>query len=394
MISRERSGRPIEGTHPFRDFVLKIHSRCDLSCDYCYIYTMTDQSWRTRPRVMSRETIDHSAERIAEHIREHRLQSVQVILHGGEPLLAGLELVAYAVTRTREAVGGAADVNVRIQTNGVRLTKSFLRLFDRLGVRVGVSLDGDRAAQDRHRHTTSGQGSHAAVSVALASLASERYRHLFSGLLCTVDLRNDPIATYEALLEFSPPAIDFLLPHGNWSSPPPGRTADTAFTPYADWLIPVFDRWYGTRPPETRIRSFADIINVLLGGQSRTEGTGLTPVCVAVIETDGAIEQSDLLKAAYPGAPATGLHVAVDRFDQALRLPSVAVRQLGAGALADTCLSCPVHRVCGGGLYPHRYRAGTGFASPSVYCADLYRLITHIQRQLSADLAALRARRP
>ena len=38
---------------PFREFVLKIHSRCDLACDYCYMYTMADQSWRDRPVIRS-----------------------------------------------------------------------------------------------------------------------------------------------------------------------------------------------------------------------------------------------------------------------------------------------------------------------------------------------------
>ena len=34
----------------------------------------------------------------------------------------------------------------------------------------------------------------------------------------------------------------------------------------------------------------------------------------------------------------------------------------------------------------HRYRAGDGFRNPSVYCADLTRLITHIHRRVGADL--------
>jgi uncharacterized protein len=28
------------------EFIVKVHSRCDLSCDYCYMYEMADQSWR------------------------------------------------------------------------------------------------------------------------------------------------------------------------------------------------------------------------------------------------------------------------------------------------------------------------------------------------------------
>jgi uncharacterized protein len=66
-----------------------------------------------------------------------------------------------------------------------------------------------------------------------------------------------------------------------------------------------------------------------------------------------------------------------DRLDAALLLPGVAARQLGDIALAAQCRGCPIHRVCGGGMYTHRYRSGTGFANPSVYCPDLMRLIGH-----------------
>ena len=31
---------------PFRQFILKVHSRCNLSCSYCYVYEMADQAWR------------------------------------------------------------------------------------------------------------------------------------------------------------------------------------------------------------------------------------------------------------------------------------------------------------------------------------------------------------
>jgi hypothetical protein len=37
----------------FRQFVLKIHSRCDLARDYCYAYEAADRSWRGPPLVVS-----------------------------------------------------------------------------------------------------------------------------------------------------------------------------------------------------------------------------------------------------------------------------------------------------------------------------------------------------
>jgi len=374
---------------PFREFIVKVHSRCDLSCDYCYMYEMADQSWRGQPRGMSAETAELTARRIGEHAVAHRLPRVTLILHGGEPLLAGRPLLSRLVTATRAAAGPMTSVDAVVQTNGVGLSDAYLRFFAELGVRIGVSLDGDADGHDRHRRFASGRGSYQAVAAALRRL--QRFPDLYSGLLCAVDLRNDPVRTYLALTDFTPPRIDFLLPHGTWSAPPPGRVQDPGSTPYADWLIEIFDHWY--RKPQTRIRLFEEIMQLLLGGASDSEIVGLAPAQMVVIETDGSVEQEDTLKIAYPGATATGLHVARDPLDTALRLPQIAARQIGVRALSAQCQACPVHTICGGGLYSHRYREGTGFANPSVYCPDLMALISHIRDQLRADLTESRNRK-
>jgi uncharacterized protein len=369
---------------PFREFVVKIHSRCDLACDYCYMYEMADQSWRDRPRRMSAEIAEHTARRIGEHARTHGLEAIALILHGGEPLLAGRELIAHLVKATRDAVGADVTVNASVQTNAVGLSESYLHLFDDLGVRVGVSLDGAAEAHNRHRRFPSGRGSHAAVSQGIRRLVQERFRHLFSGLLCTIDLRNDPVGTYEALVQFDPPWIDFLVPHGTWAAPPPARIPGAKETPYADWLISVFDHWYAA--PRTGIRLFEAIMQLLLGRQTSADMVGLAPATMVVIETDGSIEQVDSLKVAYHGAASTGLHVSRDSLDAALLLPPVVARQLGQQGLGAECRVCRIHRVCGGGMYAHRYRPGTGFANPSVYCPDLVALITHIRQAMAAEI--------
>jgi uncharacterized protein len=376
---------------PFQEFVAKIHSRCDLSCDYCYMYEMADQSWRDRPRCMTSENADYTAFRIGEHARAHHMESVTLILHGGEPLLAGRDLISRLVTTTRREAGNKVRVEARVQTNGVGLNDRYLELFGELGIRVGVSLDGTAKAHDRHRRFASGRGSHSAVTAGLHRLMRPPFRPLFSGLLCTVDLRNDPVETYEALLGYDPPRIDFLLPHGTWAEPPPRRIADGVATPYAEWLIPVFDLWYH-QAPQTSVRLFQDIIHLILGGDAATETVGLSPSRMLVIETDGSVEQVDTLKIAYQGAADTGLHVARDPFDSALTLPGIVARQMGARGLSAKCRACKIHRVCGGGTYAHRYRPGSGFANPSVYCPDLMRLIDHILRTVRTDVTARRGR--
>jgi uncharacterized protein len=370
---------------PFRQFILKVHSRCNLSCSYCYVYEMADQGWRQLPNRMSAEVAAAAIKRIAEHVTRHALPSVDVILHGGEPLLAGADWLTGLVTALRAQV--PAQVNVVMQTNGTLLDATMLKALKELQVQVGVSLDGDAEATARHRRYANGRSSFDAVAEGLSLLGSADFRECYSGLLCTVDVDNDPVAGYEALLKFNPPAIDFLLPHANWSCPPPGSG-------YADWLISVFDRWYSAPRQETSIRIFKELIQLVLGQPAGVEGIGLLPSALVVIDTDGSIKQLDSLSSTYPGAADTGLHVIPNSLDEALAHPTTIARQIGAAALSPQCQACPVMEICGGGQYPHRYRDGEGFLNPSVYCADLLRLITHVRDRVYADMRGLGISRP
>jgi uncharacterized protein len=158
-------------------------------------------------------------------------------------------------------------------------------------------------------------------------------------------------------------------------------------------LIQIFDRWYDSPVLQTDVRLFREIIRLLLGSPSRAETVGVSPVRMVVIETDGSIEQSDILKSAYQSAAETRLHVLTDSLDRALLHPSIVARQIGEQALSLTCRSCDIVSTCGGGLYAHRYSPTAGFAEPSVYCPDLYRLITYIRARCEPDLARLRGSR-
>ena len=362
---------------PFRQFILKVHSRCNLSCSYCYVYEMADQGWRGMPKRMSRGVAQKAVERIAEHAEGHALESVDIIFHGGEPVLAGAQWLADLAGALFARVPGR--VNLALQTNGTLLDRPMLETLKRLHVRVGVSLDGDAEATGRNRRYANGRNSFNAVADGLDLLGSPEFRECYSGILCTIDVDNDPIATSEALLKFSPPAIDFLLPHANWSCPPPG-------TGYASWLIKIFERWYSAPAQETRIRMFSELVQLVLGQPGAVEGLGLLPSTVVVVDTDGTIKQLDSLSSAYPGAADTGLHVTSDSFDDALEHPTTIARQIGIGALSQQCQACQVMEICGGGLYPHRYRRGEGFRNPSVYCADLLRLITHVRDRVITDV--------
>jgi uncharacterized protein len=372
---------------PVRQFVLKTHSRCNLACTYCYLYAGPDHGWRDRPRTPTAAVTRRTAERIAEHAATHGLHDVAVVFHGGEPLLVGAERLAAEAESIRAAMPAGCTVHPSVQTNATLLTPDGLRALAGAGIRVGVSLDGGLPAHNRERVDHAGRPSWPAASAGLRLLA-EQEPGSYGGVLCVADLRHDPVEVYDSLLAFRPPAIDLLLPHGNWTGPPPGLPAPaTDPAPYGRWLTAIFDRWWNADRRRTRIRLFEECVALLLGVPAAIERLGLQPFTAVVVETDGSIEQVDSLKSAYEGAAATGLDVFRHSFDDALAHPGVAARQAGLAALSDTCRACPLVEVCGGGHYAHRYRAGTGFRNPSVYCADLAHLIRHIAARL-AEAAA------
>ncbi|GAA4258990.1 FxsB family radical SAM/SPASM domain protein [Dactylosporangium darangshiense] len=361
-----------------RQVVLKVNSRCNLSCSYCYVYNSVDTGWRSQPRSMDGATVALAARRIAEHAERHELEAIDVVLHGGEPLLAGHERIESALQAIRAAAPPGTAVRYSMQTNGTLLDEAFLEMFVRHDVRVGVSLDGDAIANDRHRIYPNGAGSYERAAAGIELMQSDpRYRRQFAGLLTVVDVRNDPLAVYRGLLAFRPPSIDLLLPHANWESRPPHFAGQLS---YAAWLIAIFDEWYASETPP-RMRLFQSIILRWLGGDSDTEAIGGDLPGIVTVETDGSYELADSLKTTVDGGARTGLTLEAQSLDDVLEH----VARAAPAQLPTECRSCPVADVCGGGLRAHRYRAGSGFDNRSVYCSDLFQLITHVERPVLVE---------
>src|SRR5260370_3492131 len=99
-------------------YVLKVHSRCDLSCDHCYVYQHADQSWRVKPRALAEVTAGQAASRIAEHAGLHQLDEVHVVLHGGEPLLLGHDRLQKLPGALRSSIDPVTRLDLPVHTNG------------------------------------------------------------------------------------------------------------------------------------------------------------------------------------------------------------------------------------------------------------------------------------
>ncbi|MER6313631.1 FxsB family cyclophane-forming radical SAM/SPASM peptide maturase [Streptomyces sp. NPDC001581] len=363
---------------PFRSFILKVANRCNIDCDYCYVFNSADQAWRHLPARMSADVARAAGLRIGEHAAVHGLRSVHVVLHGGEPLLTGPRHMADLLGALQEGVPAGVAVRFELQTNGTLLTEPWLDLFERYAVVVGVSLDGPPTANDRHRLTHASRSSAASAVRGIELLRSRP--HLFAGLLAVVDLANDPVEVHDYLASFEPPVIDFGLPHGTHDEPP--HRDDPSVPEYGLWMSRVYDAWLARPEQRHSVRMLEDIVALSSGVHSSVESLGLAPPTSIVIESDGTIEGVDTLRSVEEGASWLGRDVFSQSFNEVLHHPKLLHRQNGKAALADQCQNCPLVEVCGGGYLPHRFSTDRGYRNPSVYCADLEYLIRHVQDSL------------
>lgn len=375
---------------PFYTYILKVSSRCNINCSYCFVYNQADQQWRKQPAFMATSTARQVAGRILQHCRNHGQQKVHLVFHGGEPLLLGADRLRHLAQALREplAAGGVA-ARFGLQTNGLLFDREIGDACREYGIGMGVSCDGPAFANDRSRVDHFGRGSSGPLEAPLKLLTTD-YRDLFRGFLSVVDLRNEPRQVIDYLLEFEPPTIDFLLPYDNWDRPPlRGLSADMA--EYGAWLCDAFDYWADS-PKRFRVREFESYIRLLMGRTSILESTGLDPVDLIVVETNGEIEGVDSLKAVYDGATVLGLNVWEHSFEEALTHTAVTARQSGADSLCLACRQCPIVSVCGGGYLPNRYSREHRFQNPSVYCPDLKKLISHIGERVGARVGHVHQR--
>jgi uncharacterized protein len=373
---------------PIHAFIFKVTAFCNLNCGYCYMFNLKDRSFEGRPRVMPPRVMEAGVSRVAEYARDRGLKEVTIVLHGGEPLLAGPDWFRRCVRRFREAGGDETRYRFSLQTNGVLLDPSWIDLFRELGISVSLSMDGPPAIHDRNRPNHAGRGSHAEVVRGLKLLQAAP--DLFEGVLCVVDPAEDGLETYRHFRGLGVTRLDFLLPlEYNWDHLPP-RAEEPDATPFADYLLPVFDDWWREDDPGVHLRLFQQILFLILGAKRHLDSLGGDAVNLAVIETDGSLEPLDALRSCGDGFTRLGLDVLRDPVSALERHPLMRSAMAGQDGLCETCKDCPLHDTCGAGYLPNRYSDRNGFDNPTVYCRDLWKLISHVLDRVS-ERTAVRA---
>jgi uncharacterized protein len=368
---------------PILTFILKIESMCNLNCTYCYMYNLADQNWKHQPKKMTKGIYSKTATRIKEHIDKHCIEQINVIFHGGEPMLVGVPYIREIVQTCKEIISNV-KINFGMQTNATLINAEWIDFLKENNMSLGISIDGSKKANDKYRIYENGKSSFSDLITGIDQL--QKAQTVPYGFLCVIDIENDPIEVYDFLCTLKPTALGFLFPLNHHDNFPKGKSKFSAeHTEYADWLIPIFEKWYNGQE-KVQIRLFEDIMALTLGGSSFTENIGVSQIDLIVVEANGEIEGVDSLKSTFEGATKLGLNIFDNNFEDVIRHPAYYSRQLGIRALCETCQQCCYVKICGAGYLPERFSKENGFVNQTIYCYDLMKLIKHIRHAIMIDL--------
>jgi uncharacterized protein len=359
--------------------VFKIAQRCNLNCTYCYVYNRGDDSWMHRPRIVSDEVVEMLGRRIAEQCTKFSLERFVIEFHGGEPLLVGKRRMQRIIDLLRTT---SPSVNLRLilQTNGLLLDQEWLELFHRNHINFGISLDGPPEIGDRHRVFRNGKGSTRRLleNVRRLRRSGPMFDQLLGGVLCVVDPSANGGDLVRWFVDNGFDCFEFLLPDGNYANLPPGWKG---VEPVRRFLLEAFDAWYGMGKDAPQIRLFETMLLAFMGVKPELDALGGDLRKLCVVESDGSIGVSDVMRFCQGEYAVDRLDVFVDPLEA--RTDAYYIDELQRPCAK--CETCPHLKSCGGGYLPHRYD-GISFANPSLYCDALYALAERMGSAICKDM--------
>ena len=361
--------------------VFKISQRCNLNCTYCYVYNLGDDSWKSRPPVVTDQVVSRLGQLIKDHSQEYGLQVFNIELHGGEPLLVGKRRFSNILESLQQATAHENfSLRFHLQTNGLLLDYDWLDIIKRFQIAFGISVDGPPSIGDRFRIYHNGRGSTEDLMQNIQRVRDHpAFDEYFGGVLAVLyDLDTcSPECLIDWYADNGFKSLDFLLPDGNYASPPKGIPS---IDQYATFLTRAFEHWYSGAGERIGIRLFEYMIRGLFGESPILDSLGGDMSMLCTVESDGSIGESDVGRICPP-LQTDMRNIFESTFSDHTDNSVVASSQ----KLCSTCEVCKYVSVCGGGYLPHRYD-GVGFDNPSFYCEALKALSERISNRVSHDI--------
>lgn len=379
-----------------KTIVLKGTMDCNLRCKYCY-------EFRQNGEVYSKKTLS-STDAVSTIKRFAKLfpdAEILWLIHGGEPLLRGVEYFE-KITETIRFVNENYNVNfkIAIQTNGTLLTNKWIEAFEKnidvFGERIiSVSIDGPESINGNVRVSRSGQSAHSRIVSGIERIKNSSLDFTTISVVGEHNIHK-PQETYEFIKYLNPNFAKFIPCYNHDKH---GNKELFGITPleYSNFICRIFDLWIKDLKDKKDNRFIIDpIISVI---------SKLTDIPVTWCEfraskcenftsiyPDGemwlcdAYDHDKMRKTAFIGNILT---IPDEQLKSTISEPCNSCNYNEFyKIIMDECLSCEIYKYCSGGCVEKRQQMMTKSHELSrEYCQAKKDLIYYIKRGVDHALS-------
>lgn len=225
-----------------KTIVIKSNMNCNLRCKYCYEFNRNDDAYNHK--VIGIKQLCEFIERTAKLFPDSR---ILWMLHGGEPLINGIEYFGKFLDCIRLMNQKyPVDFKVALQTNATLLTEEWIKVLennsDLLNERiVSISIDGTKTINDEARISANGESSYDMV---MKTIDRIKRSDLVYTTISVIGEHNvsKPDEVFNFIKKLSPNLCKFI-PCYNYNDKGESELLGIKPTDFAEFMCKIFDLW-------------------------------------------------------------------------------------------------------------------------------------------------------
>ena len=358
------------------EIIMKASERCNINCTYCYVFNLgNDLAIKSKP-IISHNIIKNLRGFLERATQEYEIQTVQVDFHGGEPLMMGKEKFEHACKELISGDYNKTKFNLACQTNAILIDDEWIDIFSKYNISVGISIDGPKHINDKHRLDRKGRSTYEGTVKGLTILQEAwKAGRLIDepGILCVANSSVKGAEIYRHFIDvLKCKKIDFLIPDENH---------DTCKNPdgLSDFYCSALDEFFSDADEKVYIRYFHTHMQSMLSsefnpviGMSKSGGNTLA----FTLGSDGEVYIDDTLRATNDA-----IFTSIGNISQLTLSETISSWQMQKyiainNQLPIICTHCVWKKICAGGRHVQRYSKADGFNRETVFCASIRKIMS------------------
>lgn len=344
--------------------VIKTNNSCNLKCTYCY-----DEFNNNKPFNSINATNVHLIlKELARYSKSINIDNLNLIWHGGEPLLMGLDFYREVITIQKNFNLSFSNL---MQTNAVQINNDWIRFFKENNFKIGVSFDGSISANKIHRQQTE-------KVVENIKLLNENF--IYPSLICVISDLNCSMYQdmFDYLCTIQTEYVDLIPCYEN-----NGRYS-LSNSNYIDFMIKIFDLWWKS-DRKINFRFFNNIIDKMQGKVASIDyiSCNLTGKCgeIISINSDHKIYFCDCL----PKEEKFSIGNINQGLKQIIKSKNYQELKYTNDYSSKDCKSCEYLSICGKGCLTRRVNLNHNSDLKDYYCEARKTLFLHIKTKLGLN---------